>query len=70
MYFNLDLFLKYWDYSIEPDSQQSPVPYRLYFKTYDNGINQWIIKNKGNNSGNCLIGKFTYFDGSDENKQE
>lgn len=66
----LNLFLSHRDYSIGPGSEKSPTPYGLYSKIYDNNSQKYVVKCKGTNLWNCLIGKCSYFDGSDGNKPE
>ncbi len=66
----LDLFSTYRDYSIGPGSEKSPSSYGLYTKVYDTKSQKYIVKCKGNNLWDCLVGKCSYFDGSDGNKPE
>ncbi|MBQ4209053.1 hypothetical protein II654_01290 [bacterium] len=45
----LDLFSICRDYSIGPGSEKSPSFYGLYSKVYDNKLQKYIVKCKGNN---------------------
>lgn len=66
----LNLFLIYRDYSVGPGSEKSPTPYGLYSKIYNSELKKCVVKCKGNNLWDCLVGKCSWFDGSDGSKPE
>lgn len=66
----LNLFLTYRDYSIGPGSEKAPTPYGLYSKMYNSELKKSIVKCKGNNLWDCLVGKCSWFDGSNGSKPE
>ena len=63
----LQLFSTYRDYSIGPGSEKSPTKYGLYFKEYNPNTKKWEVKCKGKNLWDCLVGRCSFFDGSNNN---
>ena len=64
----LKLFETYRDYNIGPGSEKSPTPYGLWSLSYDKGFKK--IFKKGDNLWDCLVGKCSWFDGSNNEKPE